>query len=110
MLSNWTAGADQFFVGGLSATHLSRMTFFNPGGFPPGTYRAHIKSNGEIVPVPVTVYQRAAEGLALTWPPGYQLFTSTNVSGPYEVMTGATSPLQVSYADPQRFFVIRSAP
>lgn len=113
-LRNWTAGADEFYIGfsthGLSADLLGRIIFVDPGGYPPGNYRARITVNGQILPVSVITYQRTRTGLVLTWPERAQLLTSTNVSGPYELMTGATSPLNVTYADPQRFFVIRSSP
>ena len=47
---------------------------------------------------------------ALTWPPGHELLTFPNVSGPYEMMTSANGPHDVLFSDPQRFFVIHSAP
>ena len=53
---------------------------------------------------------RQTERLVLAWPAGHELFTSTNVTGPYTPVMRATNLYEVPYADPQRFFYVQPAP
>jgi hypothetical protein len=111
VITNWSS-SDHVFAGndasGLSASQLQQVRFINPGGFAPGTYPARILATGEVVPVapPTLQSSRSGNQLVLTWPSGsYQLLSSTNVTGPYQPVSGATSPYTINMrTDPQRFF------
>ena len=46
--------------------------------------------------------------MVLTWPDGYQLFSSDEVTGPYQPVADATSPATISFSNPQRFFILRA--
>lgn len=56
LITNWTDGSDQIFVGnssaGLTSTQLDRIRFVDPFGPGSGLKKALILSTGEIVPVP----------------------------------------------------------
>jgi len=104
---NWTRNIDHFYVGLITDAQLRLITFINPGGYPPGNYRARVTSAGEIVPLEpahITFTRSGGNALVLTWPEGYQLLTATEVTGPYTPVQGATSPYQVSFTDLRRFF------
>jgi hypothetical protein len=51
--------------------------------------------------------QRSASGLILQWPSGAILQSATNVGGPYQDVTGATSPRTNQFNERQRFFRLR---
>jgi hypothetical protein len=103
------------FVGsngqGLTASQLRQVWFKNPAGFSEGNHPARILASGEIVPVEraAIAVVTTASGLRLSWSGSYELFTATNVAGPYVRMDGATSPYTNSFAERQRFFQLRSA-
>jgi hypothetical protein len=113
---NWSPGTnnsgDHIFVGtnssGLTAAQLAELKFVNPQGLPPGDYRAQIINTGEIVPSlsPTLTFTRTS-ALILNWSGTYQLFTSTNVTGPYTVITNATSPYTNGFSEPRRYFYLR---
>src|SRR6185503_10955277 len=94
VVTNWSGstnggGADRVIFGataqGLSQAQLSQVRFENPAGFAAGTYPAKILATGEIVPMkPERIaYTRTAGQLRLLWNGNYELWTSTNVAGPY---------------------------
>jgi hypothetical protein len=112
-IQNWNAtnGPDHIYVGtnsaGLTAWQLSLVTFFDPGGLPPGNYPAAILTTGELVPSPggpTLGFMTQAGRLVLSWSGSYQLYTSTNASGPYTLIYGASSPYTNAFLDPPRFF------
>lgn len=113
--SGTTNGGNGFriYVGsnaqGLTASQLRQVVFVNPSGFPSGMYSAQILGTGELVPGrgPALNYSRSRSHLVLSWPEGYWLMTSTNVTGPWQYLTGA-SPYTNVFTDPRRFFLIRS--
>jgi hypothetical protein len=96
---------------GLSASQLRQVWFRNPAGFSEGDHPARILASGEIVPVERTAIEAAttASGLRLSWTGSYELYTATNVAGPYVRVNGATSPYTNSFGERQRFFQLRSA-
>ena len=111
----WSPGtggpdADHVFVGtnaqGLSASQLSLVRFVDPAGWPQGTYTAGILATGELVPAmpPPLAFTSHSRELVLSWKGGYQLLTSTNVSGPYLPLPAARAPFTNTFSDPQRFF------
>jgi len=116
---NWAGstnggGAHQLFFGtsaqGLTASQLSHIYFFRPAGLPDGNYLARILPTGEVVPVetqPSVSYTRSSNQLVLSWPAGYQLYSSPTVDGPYAPVPGATSPYTVDFSEPQRYFQLR---
>ena len=112
-VSNWNSRTDRFYVGnsarGLTPAQLARITFVRPDNLA-GEFPARILNTGEVVPAGLdsVAYRRTSSGLVLTWPAGYQLFTSTNVNGPYQVISNAFSPYPISLTDPRRFFLIRT--
>ena len=115
-IQNWNAtnGPDHVFVGtnseGLTAHQLSLVTFSNPGGLPSGNYPAEILATGELVPstgAPTLGFATLAGKLVLSWSGPYQLYTSTNVAGPYTPISG-TNPYTNAFSDPQRFFRLES--
>jgi hypothetical protein len=103
-------GSHHIFFGanaqGLTPTQLSKITFVNPSGWPPGNYPARILSTGEVVPAvpPSLVVSRTGGALVLSWPDDSQLLTATNILGPYSAIAGATSPFTNLLADRQRYF------
>lgn len=118
-ITNWSGstnggGAHRVFMGsdgqGLSASQLRQVWFRNPAGFSEGDHPARILASGEIVPVERTAIAVAttASGLRLSWSGSYELFTATNVAGPYVRVNGATSPYTNSFGERQRFFQLRS--
>jgi hypothetical protein len=118
VVTNWSGstnggGVHRVFIGsngqGLSASQLRQVWFRNPAGFPEGDHPARILASGEIVPVERTAIAAAttASGLRLSWSGSYELFTATNVAGPYVRVSGATSPYTNSFDERQRFFQLR---
>ena len=118
-ITNWNGspngnGTDRLYVGnssqGLTRDQLARITFVKPAGLPPGNYPATILPTGEVVPGPRPTISstRSSNRMVISWSSDYQLFTSTNVTGPYTAMTNATSPYTVTFSGPQRFFLLRS--
>jgi len=116
-IQNWntTNGPDHVFVGtnseGLTAQQLSLVTFSNPGGLPPGNYPAAILSTGELVPstgAPTLGFTTQSGKLVLSWSGSFQLYTSTNVAGPYTPINGTSSPYTNTFLDAQRFFRLES--
>jgi len=118
VVTNWSGstnggGTDQVFVGtsaqGLSAVQLAQIRFANPAGLPADNYSARILATGEVVPVvrPMINFTRSSNGIVLSWNGNFQLLTSTNVIGPYSVISGASSPYTNAFSEPQRFFELR---
>ena len=116
---NWSPstngfGPDHIFVGtnsqGLTASQLSQVSFVNPVGWPPGSYPARILPTGEIVPVvpPLLGSTKGPNCLILSWDGPYELVTATNLTGPYSLVPGASSPLTNTFTDPRRYFRLRS--
>ena len=112
---NWSPttnglGPDQLFVGtnaqGLTEAQLQRLTFVNPIGWPRGTYTARILASGELVPAvpPSLVFTENSNELTLSWTGDSRLVTSTNLTGPYLFVPGATSPFTTTFTDPTRWF------
>jgi hypothetical protein len=119
VVSNWSGslgggGTDRFYVGtssqGLTGDQVARISFVNPAGLPAGTYPAAILATGEIVPStrPTMGVTRSSSGMVISWSGNSQLLSSTNVTGPYDPVSGATSPYTNSFTEPQRFFILRS--
>ena len=117
---NWTGsgsggGRFRIYVGsnaqGLTPSQLRQIVFMYPEGFPSAMYPARILATGELVPAaaPSLSYGKSGSRLVLSWPQGYWLMTSTNVTGPWAYLTG-TSPYTNSFTDPRRFFLIRTTP
>jgi hypothetical protein len=110
MISNWHGGFNHISFGtdatGLTVGQLEQVRFVNPLGMPGGYYNAQIASNGELVPVsrPTLQLSRSAFALVLTWPGAYQLLSATNLTGPYVLVPGASSPWTNSFTKPQEFF------
>ena len=106
-------GSQQIFVGsdssGLTPQQLTQIQFDAPNGTA-GMYPAMILQTGEIVPT-VTLtplgLQRISSSLVIKWGAGRILQSSTNAFGPFEDVTGASSPYIVSLTEPQRFFRLR---
>ena len=94
---------------GLTTSQLSQLVFVNPFGWPPGNYPARMLPTGEIVPgVPPSLgFTRTSNSLILSWAGDYELVTATNVMGPYVLIPGASSPLTITFTDPQRYFRLR---
>jgi len=118
-ITNWAGstqggGQHQIIFGSngsaLTAAQLSEVFFANPAGFPGGTYQARILSTGELVPAsgPTLQSSRIGSALVLTWPGNYQLLSSTNVTGPYAAVPGASSPWTNHFTKPREFFMLRS--
>lgn len=119
IVTNWNGnpsgnGAEQLKFGtshsGLTPAQLSQIRFVNPAGIPPGTYPAAILPTGEVVPSPRPVMSmtRSSNGIVISWSGNYQLYSSTNVAGPYTTINGATNPYTNSFNEAQRFFVLCS--
>jgi hypothetical protein len=94
---------------GLSGSQRRQVWFRNPAGFSEGDHPARILASGEIVPVEraTIAVVTTASGLRLSWSGGYELFTATNVAGPYVRVNGAASPYTNSFGERQRFFQLR---
>jgi hypothetical protein len=118
-VANWNGnvsggGAEQLKFGtsqsGLTPSQLSRIEFVNPAGLPAGTYSAAILATGEVVPSqrPAVSMARSSGGMVISWSGNYQLWSSTNLAGPYTMINGATSPYTNSFSGPRRFFYLRS--
>lgn len=105
-------GPHHVYVGtdaqGLTASQVSLIRFVNPIGWPAGSYPARILETGEIVPavLPPIAFTRNTNALVLSWTGDYQLLTSTNVTGPYVEISGATPPFTNEFIGPQRFFLL----
>ena len=121
VVANWNGnpsggGAEQLKFGtsqsGLTPSQLSQIRFVNPAGMPAGTYSARILATGEVVPGPASAptlgMTRSSNRMVMSWTGNYQLWSSTNLSGPYTAINGATSPYTNSFTGPRRFFYLRS--
>jgi hypothetical protein len=119
VVTNWSGstnggGTDQLFVGstaqGLTAAQLAQIRFANPAGFQMGNYSARILATGEVVPAapPMINFTRSSNGIVVSWNGNFQLLTSTNVIGPYTVISGASSPFTNAFNEPQRFFELQA--
>ena len=119
VVTNWSGstsggGTDRLFVGtsaqGLSAPQLSQIRFANPAGLQAGNYSARILASGEVVPAarPMVNFTRSSKGIVVSWNGNFQLLTSTNVIGPYTVISGASSPYTNAFSEPQRFFELQA--
>ncbi len=118
-IEGWTGsysgnGSTQVYFGntsgGLTPSQLAQVRFQDPAGIPPGNYPAQILPTGELVPVSPPVLQTTWSGhvLSLTWNGNYQLLTATNMAGPYQPVSGATSPyFRSMLSEPQRFFMLQ---
>jgi hypothetical protein len=115
LIANWNGSANgggqhQVYFGsdssGLTAQQLSQIQFKSPNG-QSGNVPAQILSTGEIVPARGLVSYRSGNSLVLQWGNGSVLQTATNVAGPYQDVSGATSPYTVNFTDPARFFRVR---
>jgi hypothetical protein len=115
LVVNWNGslnggGNHQVYFGsnasGLSAQQLSQVMFKNPNGAS-GNFPARILSTGEIVPGQILLSQRSGNSLVLQWGSGSVLQSATNVAGPWQDVSGATSPYTVPFTGPQRFFRVR---
>lgn len=115
VIANWHSGFNHISFGtdatGLTPGQLAQVRFVNPVDMPGGYYKTQILSNGELVPVPRPTLQssRTANNLIFTWTGNYQLFSSTNVSGPYAPVPGAVSPYTNAIGtESSRFFRLQS--
>lgn len=120
-IQNWSGstnggGSQRVFFGtsasGMTAQQLSQVQFSNPAGLAIGTYSARILSDGEVVPNQLIsasiVFSQQGNNLVLTWPTGWTLQSATNVVGPYNDVTGATSPYTINTKlEPQQYFRLR---
>jgi hypothetical protein len=117
VISNWNGnpsggGAEQLKFGtdqtGLTAAQLNQIQFSTSSNL----LSAKILSTGEVVPNGVIAaniaFSLQGNNFVLTFPAGWTLQSSTNVSGPYGDVAGATSPYtnNVTLA-PLRFFRLR---
>jgi hypothetical protein len=118
VVANWSGstnggGVQRIIFGsnaqGISQSQLGQLRFENPVGFPNGVYPAKILATGEVVPVqPEAIsFGKSSSGLRLIWSGNYELFTATNVAGPYIRVSGVSSPYTNSFSDRQRFFQLR---
>ena len=116
---NWNGapdggGADQLRFGNsqsaLTPAQVSQIEFVDPAGMPSGTYPARILATGEVVPGPRPALnaKRSSSGIVIKWSGDYKLFSSTNVLGPYSVVSQAASPYAVPFTNRHRFFFLRS--
>jgi hypothetical protein len=117
VIHNWkgstqSPGRDQMYITEPDEyTHMrvKAMKFIDPAGYPAGTYRARMKGSGEIVPLEPGYldFKRYQGGLVLRWHDGYQLFTATNVAGPYAPVPHAAREHYVPFTEAKRFFTLR---
>jgi hypothetical protein len=114
-IDNWNGspsggGLHQVIFGsnasGLTAQQLSQIQFRNPAGTS-ATSPARILSTGEIVPDRFLAARKASNNLVIEWSSG-TLQSATNVTGPYDDVSGATSPYTAPVTGLQRFFRIRN--
>jgi hypothetical protein len=93
---------------GLSEAQLLKVIFVNPAGWP-GEYAARILDTGEVVPAmrPLLGMTRDSAGLALSWPGEYDLFSATNLLGPFLKVDAAASRATNQFNAPQQFFQLR---
>lgn len=114
-INNWHGSASgggetQLYFGsnanGLTPEQLARIKFYVSGAASP----ARILASGEVVPAarPTISMSRSPKSMVISWSGNYQLLTSTNVVGPYTMISGASSPYTNSFSEPYRFFVLRS--
>jgi hypothetical protein len=89
----------------LTPQQVSQIQFRNPAGAS-GTSPARILSTGEIVPDRFLAAHTASNNLVIEWRSG-TLQSATNVTGPYQDVSGATSPYTAPFTVPQQFFRIR---
>ena len=121
-VTNWNGasaggGVTQLYFGsnssGLTAAQLAQVLFANPAGYSPGNYTGKLLDTGELVPVtgqvqrPTLQFARYGSGLVLTWPSGFQLFSATNINGPYAPLF-ASSPWTNSFSKPAEFFRLQN--
>jgi hypothetical protein len=94
---------------GLSEAQLLKVIFVNPAGWRPGEYAAHILDTGEVVPAmrPLLGMTRDPRGLALSWPGEYDLFSATNLHGPFLKVDAAENRATNQFNAPQQFFQLR---
>ncbi len=114
-VTNWNGsstggGGDQLKFGskssGLTSGQVSQIRFIDPSG----ASLARILITGEVVPLERPTLSRAQVGnnLVLSWTGNLSLQTSTNVTGPYLDLPGATSPYTNDMtASPERYFRLR---
>jgi hypothetical protein len=114
-IDNWKGspsggGQHQFIFGSSSSAltpqQVSQIQFRNPAGAS-GTFPARILSTGEIVPDRFLAAHKGSNSLVIEWSSG-TLQSATNVTGPYENVSGATSPYTAPLTAPQQFFRIRN--
>lgn len=115
VVSNWNGslsggGAEQLKFGtdqtGLTAAQLDQIEFNYSGKM----YPAKILNSGEVVPdlgLATVAYSRQGKNLVLTWPAGWTLQTSTNLSGAFMDVTATSPYTNDTTLDPQRFFRLR---
>jgi hypothetical protein len=98
--------------GGLTSQQLSQIRFHDPYDPTPDRI-AHIRATGEVVPVPnnaTLTSSRTGNRMVLRWPTdyGFTLETSTNITGPFSTVIGATTPHTNQIVPGQRrFFRLR---
>lgn len=113
-ITNWQGsvsggGATQLYFGsnasGLTPQQLAQIRFVISGSF----YPAAILATGEVVPVEggSIAFTRNGNALTLTWPQGWTLQSSTNVTGPYQDVSGATNTYTAPMNLPSQFFRLR---
>jgi len=97
---------------GLTSQQLSQIRFRDP--YDPSADRvAHIRATGQVVPVPnntALISGRTGNRMVLQWPAdyGFTLETSTNITGPFSPVIGATAPHTNQIVPGQRrFFRLR---
>jgi hypothetical protein len=114
IITNWagsTQGGGQHQVifgsnsSSLTPQQLSQIQFRNPAGYS-GTSPARILATGEIVPDRLLAAHRASNNLVMEWGSG-TLQSATNVNGPYQDVSGATSPYPAPLTGPHWFFRLR---
>jgi hypothetical protein len=114
LVANWNGspnggGQHQVIFGSnasaLTPQQLSQIQFVNPAGVN-GTSPARILSTGEIVPDRFLAARKSSNNLVIEWGSG-TLQSATNVAGPYQDVSGATSPRTNQFNERQRFFRLR---
>jgi hypothetical protein len=110
----WASDSSQrLFFGtnaeGLAETQLLKVIFVNPAGWRPGEYAARILDTGEVVPAmrPLLGMTRDLHGLALSWPGEYELFSATNLLGPFLKVDAAANRATNQFNAPQQYFQLR---
>ncbi len=114
LIQNWHGsisggGATQIYFGsdssGLTRQQLAQIRFDISGRLSSAT----ILASGEVVPVaqPTLEFSSSNGALNLKWGSGWILQSATNVAGPYQDVSGVSSPYAVSFTGPQRFFRLR---